>query len=348
MNVENTWPVHGIRAGDSALLWDPRAVEALHEARIASRLSGPSADTTRYEGISVRGLGSGLPAVLGPEAVDLAVQKGFLSFDSKTQDSDSSRSSTQPSSTKFSSPRSLVYEDLWDRGFYISRGLRFGGDFLIYSANPHLYHSQFVVNVLPFPAARPGSDKTSRCPAMRCAKSTCRQCGVCCRTAGPLHSPTATLPSTDTATSSPTTTSSPAGGGPLVLPTMSHAVNDRADIMEPLSGDAATCGRKRPASECERVLGDDYGLTAGSAVPGSLTSSRVSPVVRTMNATADGLRACDNVGAGCSANGGAGVHPKTGPSVSGTGTGGVNAKTSADGSVTTCTDASVGAGAGAG
>ncbi|XP_011310052.1 tRNA-splicing endonuclease subunit Sen34 [Fopius arisanus] len=38
-----------------------------------------------------------------------------------------------------------VFEDLWSRGFYVTGGEKFGGDFLAYPGDPIIFHSQFVV-----------------------------------------------------------------------------------------------------------------------------------------------------------------------------------------------------------
>jgi tRNA-intron lyase len=43
--------------------------------------------------------------------------------------------------------RCAVFTDLWRRGFFISTGLQFGGDFLVYHGDPNLFHSSFIVVV---------------------------------------------------------------------------------------------------------------------------------------------------------------------------------------------------------
>ncbi|KYQ89373.1 hypothetical protein DLAC_11803 [Tieghemostelium lacteum] len=40
-----------------------------------------------------------------------------------------------------------VYCDLWEKGYYISGGSKFGGTFLAYKGDPFLYHSTFIVLV---------------------------------------------------------------------------------------------------------------------------------------------------------------------------------------------------------
>ncbi|GLV42634.1 tRNA splicing endonuclease subunit 34 [Carabus blaptoides fortunei] len=38
-----------------------------------------------------------------------------------------------------------VYEDLWDKGYYITSGRKFGGDFLVYLGDPVSYHAVYIV-----------------------------------------------------------------------------------------------------------------------------------------------------------------------------------------------------------
>lgn len=42
-----------------------------------------------------------------------------------------------------------VHGNLFERGFYITSGLKFGGDFIAYQGDPIMYHGTFVVRVLP-------------------------------------------------------------------------------------------------------------------------------------------------------------------------------------------------------
>lgn len=41
--------------------------------------------------------------------------------------------------------KSKVFSDLWHQGLYLTSGIKFGGDFLVYSGNPHLYHAHAIV-----------------------------------------------------------------------------------------------------------------------------------------------------------------------------------------------------------
>lgn len=43
----------------------------------------------------------------------------------------------------------LVYRDLYDKGFYLSSGTKFGSDFLAYQGDPLRYHATFAVRLVP-------------------------------------------------------------------------------------------------------------------------------------------------------------------------------------------------------
>ncbi|RKO92684.1 hypothetical protein BDK51DRAFT_17230 [Blyttiomyces helicus] len=44
--------------------------------------------------------------------------------------------------------RLKVFKGLWDKGYYISSGSKFGGDYLMYPGDPSRYHSHFVVSIV--------------------------------------------------------------------------------------------------------------------------------------------------------------------------------------------------------
>jgi hypothetical protein len=45
--------------------------------------------------------------------------------------------------------RMAVFADLHAKGYFLTSGSKFGGDFLAYPGDPNLYHAQFVVRVSP-------------------------------------------------------------------------------------------------------------------------------------------------------------------------------------------------------
>jgi tRNA-splicing endonuclease subunit Sen34 len=51
--------------------------------------------------------------------------------------------------TKEERHRFLVFEDMWRRGYYLTNGSKFGGDFLAYSGDPLQFHAHYVVIVKP-------------------------------------------------------------------------------------------------------------------------------------------------------------------------------------------------------
>ena len=47
--------------------------------------------------------------------------------------------------TNHQSIRSAVFKDLWEKGYYLTGGTKFGCDFLAYPGDPYKFHSHFVV-----------------------------------------------------------------------------------------------------------------------------------------------------------------------------------------------------------
>uniref|UniRef100_H3AZT8 tRNA-splicing endonuclease subunit SEN34 n=1 Tax=Latimeria chalumnae TaxID=7897 RepID=H3AZT8_LATCH len=45
--------------------------------------------------------------------------------------------------------RYKVFKDLWERGYYITSGGKFGGDFLVYPGDPMRFHSHYVAVCYP-------------------------------------------------------------------------------------------------------------------------------------------------------------------------------------------------------
>ncbi|XP_057670064.1 tRNA-splicing endonuclease subunit Sen34 [Diorhabda carinulata] len=41
--------------------------------------------------------------------------------------------------------KSEIYSDLWERGYYITQGHKFGGDFLVYNGEPICHHAVFII-----------------------------------------------------------------------------------------------------------------------------------------------------------------------------------------------------------
>lgn len=45
--------------------------------------------------------------------------------------------------------RCTVFKDLWLRGYFLTSGAKFGGDFLAYAGDPEVYHALFIVVCVP-------------------------------------------------------------------------------------------------------------------------------------------------------------------------------------------------------
>ena len=52
--------------------------------------------------------------------------------------------------TKEEKERYAIYYDLWKKGYFISNGSKFGGDFLVYPGDPLQYHAHYVIIVVSF------------------------------------------------------------------------------------------------------------------------------------------------------------------------------------------------------
>lgn len=49
--------------------------------------------------------------------------------------------------------RCAVFRGLWDQGYYMGVGIKFGGEYLVYPGDPLRYHSHFVASVLTSPTS---------------------------------------------------------------------------------------------------------------------------------------------------------------------------------------------------
>ena len=46
--------------------------------------------------------------------------------------------------------RYAVFRDLWLKGYYLTSGLKYGGDYLVYRHHPDQVHSEFIAIVIPW------------------------------------------------------------------------------------------------------------------------------------------------------------------------------------------------------
>lgn len=40
-----------------------------------------------------------------------------------------------------------MYKDLWERGYTLTTGLKYGGDYLVYQGNPRIVHASYIAMV---------------------------------------------------------------------------------------------------------------------------------------------------------------------------------------------------------
>lgn len=73
--------------------------------------------------------------------------------------------------TKEERVKSKVFHDLWCQGFYLTSGIKFGGDFLVYAGDPHLHHAHAIVRCVGEQQLHPGG-KFDLVAATRVAAST--------------------------------------------------------------------------------------------------------------------------------------------------------------------------------
>ena len=43
-----------------------------------------------------------------------------------------------------------VFRDLWERGYYLTSGLKYGGEYLVYHAHPSHTHASYIAVVIPW------------------------------------------------------------------------------------------------------------------------------------------------------------------------------------------------------
>ena len=130
-----------------------------------------------------------MPCIMSPEAVALALQQGWIAIKGPSYvvgggttsvdatpvgvptNADGGRSFVLPGLVRPQrvcrhcpppSPRhavrNAVYADLWRKGYHVSSGSKFGGDFLAYAGDPQECHASFIVVVaLPDEVVEPSS-----------------------------------------------------------------------------------------------------------------------------------------------------------------------------------------------
>uniref|UniRef100_A0A2C9KD81 tRNA-splicing endonuclease subunit SEN34 n=1 Tax=Biomphalaria glabrata TaxID=6526 RepID=A0A2C9KD81_BIOGL len=142
----------------SFFLWNAEDVQMLREeCRIIGKLTGCLPRAPRQNNYL------GLPLQLMPEEAKLLVDIGqhififihfcyylyvntccCLSTESPWNQSLHIYEDWEYPNTEKELIRYLVFKDLWKKGFYMTSGSKFGGDFLVYPGDPARYHSHYI------------------------------------------------------------------------------------------------------------------------------------------------------------------------------------------------------------
>ena len=115
-----------------AYVWRVADIVALRASRIGGELVG--ADL----GFPAQNISHGPPLSLSPEEVPLACRVLQIAL---------------PPSHSLDSLRARVVGELWRRGFWLAKGTSFGCDFLVYAAEPNLYHACHLLLIRPWAEA---------------------------------------------------------------------------------------------------------------------------------------------------------------------------------------------------
>jgi len=130
--------VHSV--GGKWLVWEPSAIFHLRKThRIVGTLIGT------HSQFQQQNLFCGVPLLLSDEEVFLLSKRDLVRLISNN--GEPVRFLSKDRAVK---ERSVftVFEDLWMRGYFISNGSKFGGNFLVYPGDPLLFHAHFIVIVV--------------------------------------------------------------------------------------------------------------------------------------------------------------------------------------------------------
>ena len=128
---------------DSALIFDIKSFNELRANRLVGALVG----------IDKRTSSPAFPHCLSDEELNLVVHKRLITVTCTHSDSKTccdlcfEAVVCKPSQSERYS-RCLVFEDLWNRGYFLTSGAKFGATFLAYRGDPLIYHAALVVTVV--------------------------------------------------------------------------------------------------------------------------------------------------------------------------------------------------------
>ncbi|KAK4514346.1 uncharacterized protein ATC70_001939 [Mucor velutinosus] len=137
------------KMGDTYFVFDAKDVEQLRtKYRIVGALNGTLPQ------LPLQNTFYGLPLMLLPEEVELLVNRGWAHIIQKPPKTTTSTTMMQNKGPHVTAivhkQRKLsadVFDFFWSQGFYITSGVKFGGQFLLYPHDPMCVHSEYIVSV---------------------------------------------------------------------------------------------------------------------------------------------------------------------------------------------------------
>ncbi|KAL7316294.1 tRNA-splicing endonuclease subunit [Mucor circinelloides] len=137
------------KLGDKYFVFDAKDVEQLRtNYRIVGALNGTLPQ------FPLQNTFYGLPLILLPEEVELLVNRGWahiIQKPSKTTSSTTMMHNKEPHITTIVQKQTRlnadVFDFFWSQGYYITSGIKFGGQFLLYPNDPMCVHSEYIVSV---------------------------------------------------------------------------------------------------------------------------------------------------------------------------------------------------------
>ncbi|XP_011405589.1 PREDICTED: tRNA-splicing endonuclease subunit Sen34-like [Amphimedon queenslandica] len=134
-------------SGDTVLVWSPQgAISLRRDHRITGSLIGGLPTSPRQRDYM------GLPLELLPEETSLLLKKDCTDaidhVNTDTVNTDTDYVNWNWPSTDEEVLRFRVYSDLWQKGYYITSGLKYGGEYLVYEGDPAIVHSHFIAKLL--------------------------------------------------------------------------------------------------------------------------------------------------------------------------------------------------------
>ncbi|KAG2202858.1 hypothetical protein INT46_001701 [Mucor plumbeus] len=142
------------KLGDKFFIFNSKDVELLRtKYRIVGALSGTLPQ------FPLQNTFYGLPLILLPEEVELLINRGWANIiqkPSKTTTITISTTDMQKSHVTMATNiivqeqkrlNATVFDHFWSQGYYITSGIKFGGQFLLYPDDPMCVHSEYIVSI---------------------------------------------------------------------------------------------------------------------------------------------------------------------------------------------------------